>query len=69
MKNDQKEYCANNLVARVIEILTEEQPGKSKTEVIASFMESKTYALLMDFSTRLWAEGPDYIIALYEKEK
>jgi len=68
MRNDQKEYCANNLVARIIEILSEEQPDKSMAEIVSSFMESKTYSLLMDFSTRLWAEGPDYIIEIYKRE-
>lgn len=32
------------------------------------FTQSKTYTLLLDDSTGLWTQSPDYIIELYQEE-
>ena len=37
-------------------------------DAFLQFSESRTYALLFDFDTRLWAEGPDYLASLFEDE-
>lgn len=63
-----KEYCAYNLVTMVIESLCELFPSASRNQLLTTFSQSKTYSLLYDFETRLWAEGPDYILEMYAKE-
>lgn len=69
MTRNQKDYCINNLTSLVIDKLSRENPGKSNIELAAEFLSSHTYELLADHETRLWAEGPDYIIGLYQEEK
>ena len=64
-----KEYCMHNLVSMVVESLSEEYPSTPKNQHLLDFIKSKTYAKLYDPKTRLWAEGPDYILGLYAKEK
>lgn len=64
-----KEYCMHNLVSMVVESLSEEYPSTPKNQHLLDFSKSKTYAKLYDPKTRLWAEGPDYILGLYAKEK
>ena len=44
-------------------------PDISRNEFISEFTKSDTCRLLYDLKTRLWAEGPNYIIGLYEEEK
>lgn len=69
VKKDSKAYCAHNLVVMVINTLHSIYPNISNEELLSEFSQSKTYSLLYDFKTRLWAEGPDYILGLYAKEK
>lgn len=66
---DGKAYCAHNLVVMVIETLHSIYPNISNEKLLSEFSQSKTYSLLYDFKTRLWAEGPDYILGLYAEEK
>lgn len=64
-----KAYCAHNLVVMVINTLHTLYPDISNESLLSEFSQSKTYSLLYDFNTRLWAEGPDYILGLYAQEK
>ncbi len=64
----QKQYCINNLVSIIVEMLLEESTNIDESEIMYRFTSSKTYELLNDFETGLWREGPDYIMALYKKE-
>ena len=66
--DETKIYCANNLVTQVISNLHILQPTISKKVIADDFLKSDTCRLLYDLKTRLWAEGPDYIIGLYEEE-
>lgn len=68
MTNAQKEYCIHNLAVAVVNSLKEKMPDKKDPELMAMFCKSKTYKLLSDVSTRLWAEGPDYILDMYLNE-
>lgn len=68
IKNNQKEYCANNLAAIVIEKLREKKPDIRFSKLVSDFMGSKTYDMLYDYETGLWSEGPDYILFCYLKE-
>lgn len=64
-----KEYCMHNLVSMIVEILAEEHSSTPINQHLIDFSQSKTYAKLYDYKTRLWAEGPDYILGLYAEEK
>ncbi len=68
MKLASKQYCMHNLVSMVVEKLLEKDPNKKEEDVIFEFSQSKTHENLFNEKTRLWAEGPDYIIELYEDE-
>lgn len=66
---EQKEFCAHNLVAMIIEDLHSYFPNKSNDFLITDFSCSETYAMLFDFKTGLWAEGPTYVMNMYLKER
>ncbi len=68
MTKQQKDYCVNNLAMMVVEKLMRAHPDLSASDCAAMFMGSDTYAKLADHKTRLWAEGPDFILDLYEDE-
>ena len=68
MMKDQKEYCVHNLVVSVLEKMHKQSPKKPESEIAAEFMASTTYKKLIDLKTRLWAEGPDYILDMYMHE-
>ena len=65
---DAKLYCANNLVVMVIEYLVQGFPNVPRDKLVSNFMKSRTCASLYDLKTHLWAEGPAYILGLYEEE-
>lgn len=69
LRNDQKEYCANNIAAMIISRLRQLYPDVKYSKLISDFMDSKTYDLLYDFDTGMWAEGPGYVLAWYLEEK
>lgn len=64
-----KEFCAHNLVAMVINDISEYFPGMSEDQILSEFTASKTYSELFREENGLWAEGPDYIINMYLDEK
>ena len=63
-----KEFCMHNLVSMATEIMTQ-NTNISAVSFLEEFSKSKTYAKLYDPKTRLWAEGPNYILGLYAEEK
>ena len=65
----QKLYCANNLVAMVIQNLLDDAPDVPQEEMFKQFGSSQTYRQLYDFKTELWKEGPDYLIWLFQQER
>lgn len=69
LKNNQKEYCANNLASMVISQLRKLYPEVRYSKLVSDFIDSKTYDLLYDFETGMWAEGPGYILNEYLEEK
>lgn len=64
----QKEYCVHNLAAMVLNKICQSNKGLSYSEAAESFFSSLTYAALINPKTYLWAEGPDYILGLFEEE-
>lgn len=65
LKKEEKILCADRLVSMIEEDLRD----YGYKDLIDIFEKSKTYALLYDFRTRLWAEGPDYILGKFAEEK
>lgn len=69
INNNQKEYCANNNASLIIESLRKIYPNERFSKVVSDFMDSKTYEMLYDFETGMWAESPDYVLEWYLEEK
>lgn len=69
MKLERKQYCMHNLLSMVMEKLIIVFPHEKEEDLMADFTQSDTYRKLLDEKTRLWAEGPDYILNLYYEEK
>lgn len=43
-------------------------PSIKFSKLVSDFMGSKTYDLLYDFESGMWAEGSDYILEYYLEE-
>ena len=68
MTKKEKEYCVHNLASMVIDELLMKFPSEDSVDLFMSFYSSQTYKKLCDVDTRLWAEGPIYIMNMYLKE-
>lgn len=68
IRNDQKEYCANNLASMVISYLKHKYPNIRFSKLVSDFIDSKTYDLLYNYETGMWAQGPGYILNEYLDE-
>jgi len=69
MKNESKHYCINGLVSMVVsDYLAKDFPNKTNVELLTMFLSSRTYELMCNLDTRLWAEGPLYIYETYKIE-
>ena len=64
-----KVTCANNLIVLVVDTLMSEFPAVPRTVLLSEFMSSRVCTQLYDLETRLWAEGPVYLLALYAEER
>lgn len=65
----EKELCAKRLISMIIDTLHNISPELTRDSLLEEFINSKTYSKLFDFETKLWTEGPDYILCLYAEEK
>lgn len=64
--DNQREACAVMVMQRVLEKYSEKHKV-SFNEAINKFASSNLYTGLFDYTTRLWAEGPDFLLNLFEK--
>ncbi|MBR2834712.1 MAG: hypothetical protein IKE43_03235 [Coriobacteriales bacterium] len=64
MNDEVKSKCANMLFAEIVSMLAA-QENISEIEAKASLINSGAYDALFDFSTNLWKESPDYILAYH----
>lgn len=69
ISKEQKEFCSHNLVAMVVEDLKNYFPSKSRDAIMADFSSSYTYAMLFDFKTGMWGEGPTYVMNMFLEER
>ncbi len=62
----QMESCAISTMRRMIEKYSEKE-SIPFDKAFFQFTKSYIYDALFDFSTGIWMEGPDYLMALYEE--
>lgn len=62
---EDKRLCADRLMNMIIT----DFKRNLREDLIESFKNSETVSKLYDYQTRLWAEGPDYILGIFEDEK
>ena len=60
----QREACAVEVMRTMLEDHCD-RTGDSFEHALDSFASSPAYALLFDYGTRLWAEGPDYLRSIW----
>ena len=60
MTDAQREACAVMSMRSMLEDLAN-RSGTTVESRLEQFASSRTYTELFDFSTGLWAEGPDYL--------
>ena len=68
LTKNEKIYCANNVAAEMIAILSKKLPQYNQNDWFKILASSKTYEKLYDPKTRLWAESPDYVLEIFSKE-
>lgn len=66
--DSQREACAVGAMRAMLEDLSSAS-GVPLEGLLLEFAASRTYEALFDFETRVWAEGPDYLRGLWEREK
>ena len=64
----QREACAV-LVMRTMLADRSNGEGEAFEALLLRFARSRTYAMLFDYETRVWAEGPDYLGYLWDQER
>lgn len=67
ISKEKMDYTIDLLITMVIDEIAEET-GKDRKEVLTDFLCSKTGKALYDEKTRLWCNGPSYIVELYMEE-
>lgn len=60
-------YTIDILVSMVVDEVAE-MTGKDRNEILPEFVVSKTGKALYDESTKLWCNGPSYIVDMYFDE-
>ena len=61
------EAAIDMLISMVVQDMAQEQ-GRSATDLMPEFLNSRTARMLYDEKQKLWCEGPAYIQELYKKE-
>lgn len=68
ISDKEKEYCSVSVMRR----MAEKYAAKKKIsfdEALLLFTSSSVYDALFDYTTDIWKEGPDYLMALFEESK
>lgn len=64
---EKMDYTIDVLVAMIVDEIAELN-GKDRNEILPEFIFSKTGKALYDISTKLWCNGPSYIVDMYLEE-
>ena len=67
ISKEKMDYTIDLLITMVTDEIANET-GKNRNDVLTGFLCSKTGKALYDPSTRLWCNGPSYIVELYKEE-
>jgi len=67
ISKEKMDFTIDLLITMVVEEIADET-GKERKGVLADFLCSKTGKALYDKETRLWCNGPSYIVDLYMEE-
>ncbi len=67
VSKEQMNFTIDTLITMVVEELAEDL-GKDTEDVLVDFCVSKTGKALYDESTKLWWNGPSYIVDMYKEE-
>ena len=67
ISKEKMNYTIDLLITMVTDEIAEET-GRDRKEVLTDFLCSKTGKALYDETTRLWCNGPSYIVELYMEE-
>lgn len=68
ISQERLDYTIDLLITMVVEELSEDLKAEPK-QILIDFMESKTGKALYDPATKLWCNGPSYIVDLYKEER
>ena len=63
ISKEKMDYTIDLLISMVTDEIANET-GKNRNDVLTDFLCSKTGKALYDPSTRLWCNGPSYIVEL-----
>lgn len=66
--DEQREACA----VEIMRVMLEDFCDDTNTPfdiALDAFASSRTYNLLFDFASRMWAEGPDYLRYFWQREQ
>lgn len=67
ISKEKMDYTIDLLITMVTDEIANET-GKNRNDVLTDFLCSKTGKALYDPSTRLWCNGPSFIVELYKEE-
>ena len=67
ISKEKMDYTIDLLITMVIDEIVADT-GKNRNDVLTDFLCSKTGIALYDPVTRLWCNGPSYIVELYKEE-
>ena len=67
ISKEKMDYTIDLLITMVTEEIAEET-GKDRKDVLTDFLCSKTGKAVSDEKTKLWGNGPSYIVELYMEE-
>ena len=68
VSKDRLDYTVDALISMVVTELAEELKQDEKT-ILEEFIVSNTGKALYDSDTKLWCNGPSYIVEMYKEEK
>lgn len=64
---EKMDYTIDVLVTMIVDEIAE-TTGEDRNEILPAFIISKTGKALYDESTKLWCNGPSYIVDMYLEE-
>ncbi len=64
---EKMDYTIDVLVTMIVDELAD-TTGRDRNEILPEFVVSKTGKALYDISSRLWCNGPSYIVDMYLEE-